>query len=66
MRKYKSSNKNNSSNKKYTINTKSNVIFEDRHINKNDGAIFRVIKDKNAPFYQYKHTDFQKWKEENR
>ena len=50
MRKFKSSSKNNSSRKKYTIR-KDNVIFEkilkDEAGNKN---IIRIINDKNAPF----------------
>ena len=53
MRKFKSSSKNNSSKKKYTIRNdkNSNIIFEsilkDEEGNKN---IFRIIKDKSAPF----------------
>ncbi len=47
-------------------NKKTNkVIFKDTHIHGDNGASFKIINDKNAPFYQYNYTDFKKWKESN-
>ena len=50
---------------KKTSKKTSNVIFQDTHIHGDNGASFKIIRDKNAPFYQYKYTDFKKWKELN-
>lgn len=57
MRQYKSSTKNNSSKKKYTINTKSNVIFEDEHTHKGFTTKFKLISDPKEPFYKYKWNE---------
>ena len=54
MRQYKSSSKNNSSKKKYTVNTKSNVIFEETKVFPFRGSDFKstikIISDPNEPF----------------
>lgn len=65
MKKFKSSSKNNSSKKNVQIKNDKNskVILEDKHLHKDNGAILKIINDKNAPFYQYKYTEFNKWKE---
>ena len=56
MRQYKSSTKNNSSKKKYTINTKSNVIFEDTKVFPFRGSDFtnkiKFISDPNEPLFR--------------
>lgn len=58
MRKFKSSKKSINKKVKYTINTKSNVIFEDIHQHSNFKTKFKLISDPKEPFYKYK------WQEE--
>lgn len=56
MRKFKSSKKSNTKKVKYTINTKSNVIFEDTNILKLRGMDFKntikFIVDPKEPFFK--------------
>lgn len=50
MRKFKSSKKSINKKVKYTINTKSNVIFEDTA---SPNVHVKMIFDKNEPFYKH-------------
>ena len=54
MKKYKSSKKNSSKKVKYTFNTKSDVIMEDKTSPK---AIIKMIFNKDEPFYKHIHTE---------
>lgn len=58
MRKTKTSTKKNSSNVKYTIRF-DNIIFEDNHVHKNFTSNFKIISDKNKPFYEYKYKEMR-------
>lgn len=53
MRKFKSSKKSINKKVKYTINTKSNVIFEDIHQHFNFKTKFKLISDPKEPFYKH-------------
>lgn len=54
MKKFKSSKNSSSKKVKYTFNTKSDVIMEDKTSPK---AIFKLIFNKNEPFYKHEHTE---------
>lgn len=58
-----------SSKKKKTVgrfNWNSKIIWEDAHIHGNNGMIFRIINDPNAPFYQYKYTEMKEYERNHR
>lgn len=45
--------------KNVNFNSKSNVLFEDTHIHGKNGASFKIINDKDKPFYQYNYKEMK-------